>query len=59
MCKSSSLCFVLLFALLLKIEKFRWPILSVIVFIFVGVFLMVFSEVEFNLLGYVPSFNLL
>lgn len=51
MCKSSSLIFVLLFAFLLRLEKFSWRLVGVIFLIFSGVLLMVATETKFVLEG--------
>jgi solute carrier family 35 protein C2 len=51
MCKSSSLIFVLLFAILFRLETFSWHLTAVILLIFLGVLLMVATEAEFVLQG--------
>ncbi|KAG0260813.1 Triose-phosphate Transporter [Actinomortierella ambigua] len=53
MCKSSSLAFVLLFAFLFKLEKPTWKLAGVIGVISIGLFLMVMSEVDFVLIGFI------
>ncbi|KAG0322039.1 Triose-phosphate Transporter [Dissophora globulifera] len=53
MCKSSSLAFVLLFAFAFKLEKPTWSLVGVIAVICVGLFLMVMSEVDFVLVGFI------
>ncbi|KAL5485417.1 hypothetical protein ACEPAI_8059 [Sanghuangporus weigelae] len=53
MCKSSSLIFVLFFAFLFKLEKFSWRLVGVISLIFVGVLMMVATEAQFELLGFI------
>ncbi|ORZ27619.1 triose-phosphate transporter family-domain-containing protein [Lobosporangium transversale] len=53
MCKSSSLAFVLLFAFLFKLERPTWTLAGVITVICVGLFLMVMSEVDFVLIGFI------
>ena len=53
MCKSSSLAFVLLFAFAFKLERPTWTLAGVIGVICVGLFMMVMSEVDFVLIGYV------
>ncbi|TFK89479.1 TPT-domain-containing protein [Polyporus arcularius HHB13444] len=52
MCKSSSLVFVLLFAFLLRLEKFSWRLIGVIFLIFAGVLLMVATETHFVVGGF-------
>ncbi|KAG0237627.1 Triose-phosphate Transporter [Actinomortierella wolfii] len=53
MCKSSSLAFVLMFAFLFKLEKPTWKLAFVIGVISVGLFMMVMSEVDFVLIGFI------
>ncbi|KAF9152188.1 Triose-phosphate Transporter [Linnemannia schmuckeri] len=53
MCKSSSLAFVLLFAFAFKLERPTWTLAGVIGVICVGLFMMVMSEVDFVLIGFV------
>lgn len=53
MCKSSSLIFVLFFAFLFKLEKFSWRLVGVITLIFAGVLMMVATETQFELLGFI------
>lgn len=53
MCKSSSLIFVLLFAFLFQLETFSWRLVAVIFLIFAGVLLMVATEAEFVLQGFI------
>ncbi|KAI1796375.1 TPT-domain-containing protein [Ganoderma leucocontextum] len=50
--KSSSLVFVLLFAFLLKLEKFSWRLIGVILLICAGVLLMVATQTHFVLPGF-------
>lgn len=52
MCKSSSLIFVLLFAFLFRLELFSWRLVAVIFLIFSGVILMVATETDFFLQGF-------
>ncbi|KAK4077910.1 uncharacterized protein Triagg1_3604 [Trichoderma aggressivum f. europaeum] len=52
MCKSSSLAFVLLFAFAFGLEKPTWRLVAIIATMTMGVILMVFGEVEFNLGGF-------
>lgn len=53
MCKSSSLAFVLLFAFAFKLERPTWTLAGVIGVICVGLFMMVMSEVDFVLIGFI------
>ncbi|KAG0302806.1 Triose-phosphate Transporter [Linnemannia gamsii] len=53
MCKSSSLAFVLMFAFLFKLERPTWTLAGVIGVICVGLFMMVMSEVDFVLIGFI------
>ncbi|EJF57629.1 TPT-domain-containing protein [Dichomitus squalens LYAD-421 SS1] len=50
--KSSSLVFVLLFAFLLRLEKFSWRLIGVIFLICAGVLLMVATQTNFVLGGF-------
>ncbi|KAG0704725.1 TPT-domain-containing protein [Suillus ampliporus] len=52
MCKSSSLIFVLFFAFLFRLEVFSLRLVAVILIIFGGVILMVASETDFVLPGF-------
>ncbi|KXN90131.1 hypothetical protein AN958_04621 [Leucoagaricus sp. SymC.cos] len=52
MCKSSSLIFVLTFAFLFRLEVFSWRLVAVIFLIFSGVLLMVATETDFFLTGF-------
>lgn len=53
MCKSSSLAFVLIFAFVFRLEQPTWRLVAIIAVMTVGVVLMVFGEVEFELGGFV------
>lgn len=53
MCKSSSLIFVLLFAFLFRLEVYSLRLVGVIVLIFSGVLLMVATETQFVLGGFI------
>ncbi|EJD02727.1 TPT-domain-containing protein [Fomitiporia mediterranea MF3/22] len=53
MCKSSSLIFVLFFAFIFKLEKFSFRLVGVILLIFVGVLMMVATDTQFEVLGFV------
>ncbi|KAF7315256.1 TPT domain-containing protein [Mycena indigotica] len=52
MVKSSSLIFVLLFAFLFRLERFSLRLIGVIFLIFAGVLLMVATETDFVLVGF-------
>lgn len=53
MCKSSSLIFVLIFAFLFKLETFSFRLVGVIFLIFAGVVMMVATQTEFVLVGFI------
>jgi solute carrier family 35 protein C2 len=53
MCKSSSLAFVLLFAFAFRLEQPTWRLVAIIATMIVGVVLMVFGEVEFEVGGFI------
>jgi len=53
MCKSSTLGFVLAFALIFRLEKPSWRIGGIILIMTVGVVMMVAGETDFNPLGFV------
>ena len=57
MAKSSALLFVLLFAFLFHIEKYSLRLMSVILFISFGVFLMVFNTTSVSVPGLVMVFS--
>lgn len=52
MCKSSSLAFVLLFAFAFKLEKITWKLVTIIGIMTLGVVMMVASEAQFILIGF-------
>ena len=52
MCKSSTLGFVLLFAIIFQLEKASWKLAGIIVIMSVGVIMMVAGETKFNALGF-------
>ncbi|GAV04535.1 hypothetical protein RvY_14803 [Ramazzottius varieornatus] len=52
MTKSSTIVFILIFALLLKLEKFRWSLLAVVTLISVGLFLFTFESTQFHAFGF-------
>ena len=53
MCKSSSLIFVLTFAFLFRLETFSFRLIGVMFLIFAGVLLMVATESQFVLGGFI------
>ena len=53
MCKSSSLIFVLFFAFLFRLETFSLRLIGVIFLIFVGVIMMVATEAQFVISGFI------
>jgi len=53
LCKSSTLAFVLLFAFFFRLEKPELKLILVIATITIGVILMVATETEFVLTGYI------
>ena len=53
MCKSSSLIFVLAFAFLFRLEIFSFRLIAVMLLIFSGVLLMVATETQFVLGGFI------
>ncbi|KAJ1678317.1 hypothetical protein EV182_004305 [Spiromyces aspiralis] len=52
MCKSSVPAFVLLFAIMFGVERFRWKLVGIIGIVSFGVLLMAASETEFVLSGF-------
>uniref|UniRef100_A0A0B6ZM18 Sugar phosphate transporter domain-containing protein n=1 Tax=Arion vulgaris TaxID=1028688 RepID=A0A0B6ZM18_9EUPU len=52
MSKSTAVVFILLFSLLFRLEKFRWSLVLVVLFIFTGLFLFTFHSTQFNLTGF-------
>lgn len=53
MSKTTSIIFILMFSLLLKLEKFRWSLVLVVLCIFSGLFLFTFHTTQFNLEGFI------
>ncbi|KAI9598627.1 triose-phosphate transporter family-domain-containing protein [Syncephalis fuscata] len=53
MCKSSSLAFVLIFAFIFRLEQPRLSLVAVISIISIGVLMMVSSETDFELTGFI------
>ncbi|OQV11487.1 putative Solute carrier family 35 member C2 [Hypsibius exemplaris] len=52
MTKSSAIVFILIFALLLRLEKFKWSLLIVVGLISSGLFLFTFESTQFHPLGF-------
>ncbi|CAG5134584.1 unnamed protein product, partial [Candidula unifasciata] len=52
MSKSTAVIFILMFSLFFKLEKFRWSLVAVVLFIFTGLFLFTFRSTQFELLGF-------
>ncbi|XP_055343718.1 solute carrier family 35 member C2-like [Paramacrobiotus metropolitanus] len=52
MTKSSTIVFILIFALVLRLEKFKWSLLGVVILISCGLFLFTFESTQFNLFGF-------
>lgn len=53
MTKSTAVIFILLFALVLRLEKWRWSLIFVVVFISAGLFLFTYHSTQFNLEGFI------
>ncbi|CAL1529336.1 unnamed protein product [Lymnaea stagnalis] len=53
MSKSTAVIFILFFSLFFKLEKFRWSLVLVVVFIFLGLFLFTYHSTQFNLQGFI------
>lgn len=53
MCKSSTLGFVLLFAIIFRLEKASWKLAGIILIMTVGVIMMVYGETAFSTLGFI------
>lgn len=52
MSKSSAVIFILFFALLMRLEKWRWSLVLVVLFIAVGLFMFTYHSTQFNLEGF-------
>ncbi|XP_077982646.1 solute carrier family 35 member C2-like isoform X1 [Glandiceps talaboti] len=52
MSKSSAVVFILIFAIIFKLEKFRFSLIGVILLIAGGLFLFTYKSTQFNLLGF-------
>ncbi|KAK3610411.1 hypothetical protein CHS0354_008701 [Potamilus streckersoni] len=52
MSKSTAVIFILLFALILKIEKWRWSLIIVVIFIAAGLFMFTYHSTQFDLTGF-------
>jgi len=53
MVKSTSILFILFFALILRLEKMRWSLVIVTILISTGLFLFVFQMTQFNWFGFI------
>ena len=53
MCKSSTLGFVLLFAIVFRLEKASWKLAGIILIMTLGVIMMVYGETAFSALGFI------
>lgn len=53
MSKSSAVIFILMFALLMRLEKWRWSLIFVVLFIAVGLFMFTYHSTQFNGKGFV------
>lgn len=53
MTKSTAVIFILVFALILRLEKWRWSLIFVVLFISGGLFLFTFHSTQFNLEGFI------
>ncbi|XP_005092130.1 solute carrier family 35 member C2 [Aplysia californica] len=53
MSKTTSVIFILIFSLVLRLEKFRWSLILVVLCIFSGLFLFTFHSTQFNLEGFI------
>lgn len=52
MTKSTAVIFILVFALILRLEKWRWSLIFVVMFISCGLFLFTYHSTQFNLEGF-------
>ena len=52
MCKTSAVVFILIFAILFRLEEFRLRLVSIVLLISVGLFLFTFKYTFFNLTGF-------
>lgn len=53
MTKSTAVIFILVFALILRLEKWRWSLIFVVLFISSGLFLFTYHSTQFNLEGFI------
>ncbi|KAI6648092.1 Solute carrier family 35 member C2-like [Oopsacas minuta] len=53
MCKTSAVIFVLFFAILFKLEKFRFKLIGIVLLICVGLFMFTFKYTFFNITGFI------
>ncbi|WAR13013.1 S35C2-like protein [Mya arenaria] len=52
MSKSSAVIFILMFAVIMRLEKWRWSLLFVVLFIATGLFMFTYHSTQFNLEGF-------
>ncbi|CAG9853964.1 unnamed protein product [Phyllotreta striolata] len=52
MTKSTTIIFILIFSILLKLEKKSWSLCSIVTMITVGLFLFTYKSTQFNVLGF-------
>ncbi len=52
MTKSTTIVFILIFAILLKLEKKSWSLLMIVVMISSGLFMFTYKSTNFNALGF-------
>ena len=52
MCKTSAVVFILLFAILFRLEKFRLKLVGIVLLISIGLFMFTFEYTFFNLTGF-------
>lgn len=52
MTKSTTIVFILIFAILLKLEKKSWSLMMIVVMISMGLFMFTYKSTNFNALGF-------
>ncbi|GFS05822.1 solute carrier family 35 member C2 [Elysia marginata] len=53
MSKTTAVIFILFFSIIFKLEKFRWSLVVVVLFIFSGLFMFTYHSTQFNLEGFI------
>lgn len=53
MTKSTTIVFILIFAILFKLEKKSWHLCSIVIMISLGLFLFTYKSTQFNIFGFV------